>query len=80
MNSSTEPPEEIHNVSESQLSVARHFGGTYFRGVHYTYDPSSDKLIRSDILRAREAEAAKARKTQRQKDQDRAEQQQGKLF
>lgn len=48
-------PEEIHNVSQSQFSVARHYGGCTFSGAHYTYDADRDVLVRDDILKARRA-------------------------
>lgn len=48
-------PEEIHNVSQSQFSVARHYGGCTFSGAHYTYDAERDVLVRDDILKARRA-------------------------
>lgn len=47
------PPEEIHNVSNSQLSIARHYGGINYNGQHYHYDASQDVLIRQDIWLAR---------------------------
>ena len=48
-------PEEIHNVSQSQFSVARHYGGCTFSGANYTYDADRDVLVRDDILKARRA-------------------------
>ena len=42
-------PEEIHNISHSQLSVARHFGGCKYMGASYHYDASQDALIRMDV-------------------------------
>lgn len=51
-------PEEIHGVSMSQFSIARHYGGIQYNGQHYIYDPREDKLIRWDIFNAR-AKAAK---------------------
>lgn len=52
-------PEEIHGVSMSQLSIARHYGGCKFNGHSYTYNPVTDVLVRDDVLAAR-AKAAKA--------------------
>lgn len=46
-------PEEIHGVSNSQFSVARHYGGCTFQGRRYVYDASADRLVRSDIHAAR---------------------------
>lgn len=38
------------HVSHTQLSIARHYGGTNVNGVHYTYIPESDELVRDDVL------------------------------
>lgn len=38
-------------VSMTQLSVARHFGGATVQGKHYTYNPTDDSLIRDDVLK-----------------------------
>ena len=46
-------PEEIHNVSHTQLSVARHYGGCKYQGVSYHYDPERDALVRMDVWLAR---------------------------
>jgi len=45
-------PERLYNVSHTQLSVARHFGGCTFSGAHYHYDAETDTLIRADIWKA----------------------------
>ena len=46
-------PEEIHNVSQSQFSVARHYGGCTYMGQAYIYDTGQDRLIRRDVYLAR---------------------------
>ena len=46
-------PEELHNVSLGQLSVARLYGGCTFQGAKYVYDADADKLIRADVHAAR---------------------------
>ena len=51
-------PEEIHGVSMSQFSIARHYGGIQYQGHYYAYDPVRDVLTRADVLKAR-AKAAK---------------------
>lgn len=38
-------------VSNTQLSIARYYGGTKVNGVHYTYIPESDELVRDDVLK-----------------------------
>lgn len=63
------PPLQIGNVSQTQLSIARHYGGCSYNGHHYVYDPTDDTLMRDDAFRAvmrkrRETEkAAKAAET-----------------
>lgn len=57
----------IQGVSQSQFSVARHYGGCTFNGKHYSYVPPTDELIRDDVVRwlakhrkaQKKAEAAK---------------------
>ena len=58
-------PDEIHGVSQSQFSVARHYGGITFNGAHYTYIPHEDKLVRDDILKARAKAAKDAKKAEK---------------
>lgn len=69
-------PEEIHGVSQTQLSVARYYGGCRLNGAEYVYDYSRDVLIRADVLKRRQAEEKKA-KQQRKKV---AKEKQGELF
>ena len=64
-------PEEIHHVSQSQFSVARHFGGCSYMGQSYIYDAGQDRLIRRDVYLARlkqgKAEAKALRDAERQR-------------
>lgn len=39
-------PEIIYNVSQSQLSIARHYGGINYNGVEYVYNPADDTLTK----------------------------------
>jgi hypothetical protein len=39
------------NVSHTQLSIARHFGGAKISGKHYVYNPADDSLIRDDVVK-----------------------------
>ena len=39
-------------VSQTQLSIARHYGGITVNGEHYVYCPPTDELIRGDVLKA----------------------------
>ena len=64
-------PDEIHHVSQSQFSVARHFGGCSYMGQSYIYDAGQDRLIRRDVYLARlkqgKAEAKALRDAERQR-------------
>lgn len=46
-------PERIYNVSKTQFSVSRFYGGCKFNGVDYHYDAASDTLTRMDVWKAR---------------------------
>lgn len=64
-------PDEINHVSQSQFSVARHFGGCSYMGQSYIYDAGQDRLIRRDVYLARlqqgKAEAKALRDAERQR-------------
>lgn len=52
------------DVRFTQLSIARHYGGTTVNGVHYEYIPETDELVRGDIakmIRAARKKAARAK-------------------
>ena len=42
-------PFMIRGVSQTQLSIARHYGGVSFSGQNYAYLPVTDELIRDDV-------------------------------
>ena len=42
-------PERIYHASQTQFSVARHWGECYFNGAKYHYDAVNDVLIRDDV-------------------------------
>ena len=44
-------PYGMTNVSMTQLSIARYYGGITFNGDSYTYLPHTDELIRDDVLK-----------------------------
>lgn len=44
-------PYYIRGVSQTQFSVARHYGACSFQGRSYFYVPSTDELIRDDVLK-----------------------------
>ena len=54
-------------VSQTQLSIARHFGGITVNGKNYVYFPETDELIRDDVL----AELRKMRKAKAEEALDR---------
>lgn len=54
-------PERYYHVSQTQLSIALHYGGATVNGAHYIYDPTDDVLIRADVLK-REAQSKKTKR------------------
>lgn len=44
-------PYGMANVSMTQLSIARHYGGIKYQGDDYTYFHESDELVRDDVLK-----------------------------
>ena len=61
MKQTTQAPERIHNWQDSQLSIARFYGGIHFRGARYViaFNEPGQPLVRKDVL-AREAKERKA--------------------
>lgn len=47
--------EKFYQVSKTQLSVARHFGGCKFNGDDYHYNPADDTLTRMDVWKKEQA-------------------------
>ena len=45
------PVHAIGFVTQTQFSIARHYGGIKFKGHHYTYLPEGDQLVREDVLK-----------------------------
>lgn len=43
-------PFAIQGVMNTQLSIARFYGGIRYNGDGYTYMPDGDELIRDDVL------------------------------
>lgn len=68
---SRDPPYGVAHVSDTQFSIARHFGGCKAWDCYYVYLPLTDELIRWDVMdwlakksreqRKAEREAGKAR-------------------
>jgi len=46
-------PERIYHWLDSQLSIARHYGGCRFNGVEYViaYNEEGQPLVRKDLLK-----------------------------
>ena len=44
-------PFGMTNVSMTQLSIARHYGGIRYNGDQYTYFQDTDELVRDDVLK-----------------------------
>ena len=44
-------PYIIQGVRHGFFSVARHYGGAVYKGMHYAYQPLTDELIRDDVLK-----------------------------
>lgn len=49
--------ERYYNVSQTQLSIARFYGGAKVQGSNYVYDPTTDTLIRDDVFKREQAES-----------------------
>ena len=56
-------PERYYHVSHGQLSIARGCGGAIVNGVYYLYDPTTDTLVRQDVVKSE----AKAKRPKRKK-------------
>ncbi len=41
----------ICGVTQTHLSIARHYGGIRYNGDSYTYMPPTDELVRDDVLK-----------------------------
>lgn len=42
-------PEKYFRISQTQLSLARHYGGCTVNGSMYIYNPVDDSLTREDV-------------------------------
>jgi hypothetical protein len=62
-------PYVIGGVSHSQFSVARHFGGCTYGGREYAYIPTTDELIREDVVKWVEKRRKEAQRTGRETDE-----------
>lgn len=44
-------PFVIRGVSDGYFSIARYYGGAVYNGKYYTYVPTTDELIRDDVVK-----------------------------
>jgi hypothetical protein len=60
-----EAPEKIYGWLDTQLSIARHYGGMKFRGANYVIDFSDpdQPLVRQDIFQGEKKNAKELKKT-----------------
>ena len=69
-----DPAWQYADISQTQLSVARHAGGAVINGWAYVYDARDDSLTRGDVHRIvmalRRADEKAARKATRESAQD----------
>jgi hypothetical protein len=58
-----EPPERIYGWLNSQLSIARHYGGMTYQGMRYEIDYLSEgqPLVRWDVLEREKKATEKAK-------------------
>lgn len=72
------PPERIYGWLDTQLSVARYYGGINYQGHRYVIAYGEDRvpLVRADVLERE----AKARRDQERAARDAFKAQQGGLF
>ena len=67
------PPEKIYNGLDSQLSIARFYGGINFRGRYYAIDMNDPDhpLVRQDVAQTeakdKKAKKRKAKQSEREK-------------
>ena len=62
----TRTPYVIPDVSHGMFSIARHYGGIQFNGDRYSYVPTTDELVRNDVVKW----LAKQRKSAKRKPDD----------
>lgn len=55
-------PFGMTNVSMTQLSIARFYGGINYNGEHYIYLPETDELIRKDVFKWKQDQDKKTRR------------------
>jgi urease accessory protein UreF len=78
----TEAPERIYNWLDTQMSVARYWGGLTYMGHSYYVAPNEDgsPLVRSDVLEREKREKQAERKAAKQLANLKSQQAQGELL
>ena len=76
------PPERIHGWQNSQLSIARYYGGCKFQGFHYYIAENEEgkPLVRADVFEVESKAAKLAKKIKRRDEQSRAKNVQGVML
>lgn len=67
--SETAAPERIHHWLDSQLSIARFYGGIHFRGASYVIalNEPGQPLVRKDVLKREEKTRKAAAKAEKER-------------
>lgn len=73
-------PFVIMNVSNTQFSIARHYGGITYQGAGYAHLPDHDELIRRDVLEMVQRYRKEIAKTKRDAEKQIADDAQGDLL
>ena len=62
-----EPPDRIYGWRDTQMSIARHYGGLTYQGVSYVIDYADidQPLVRAEVLRGMALEKRKEQKLRR---------------
>jgi hypothetical protein len=63
-------PFVITNVSQTQLSIARHFMAITYNGYRFAYNPMRDELVRDDVLAWRHKKTKEKKKARRKELKD----------
>jgi len=58
-------PKKFYGVSQSQLSIARYYGGITYNGHLYTYNPVDDTLTLDSELKAEKKEKKRRKRKRR---------------
>lgn len=76
------PPEKFYGWLYGPLSVARHYGGTQFRGVDYVIDHGDPQqpLVRWDVFKAEAKAKIKAARDAEKKINAKRVERQGQMF